>query len=180
MKKKSENKRAFVYSMFLRYFIILISSLGNLWIFYFIFTPLTVYLTYFVLDLIFEASLFGTTIFLGSLAYPIEIIEACVAGSAYFLLLIFNLSVPNINLLKRLKMVGFAFLSFFIVNSIRIISLSMIYILKPEIFNVTHLLSWYLGSVVLVVGIWFIEVKIFKIKDIPFYSDIKSVIKYMK
>lgn len=180
MKKKSENKRAFVYSIFIRYFIILISSLGSLWIFYFIFTPLTLYLTYFILDILFGATISGTTIFIGSSFSPIEIIEACVAGSAYFLLFIFNLSVPNISILKRIKMIAFAFLSFFIVNSIRIISLSAIYLLKPEIFNVTHVLSWYIGSVILVVGIWFFEVKLFKIKDIPFYSDIKSIIKYIK
>lgn len=180
MKKKSKDKKAFVYSIFARYLIILISSLGNLWIFYFLFTPLTVYFTYFILNIFFGATLSGTTIFLGSLGYPIEIIGACVAGSAYFLLLIFNLSVPNINILKRLKIIGFAFLSFFFVNSMRIIILSAIYILKPEIFDLTHMLSWYIGSIVLVVGIWFLEVKLFKIKDIPFYSDIKSVFKYAK
>ena len=32
---------------------------------------------------------------------------------------------------------------------------------------------WYLGSTLFVIGIWFIEVKLFKIKEIPIYSDIK-------
>lgn len=77
-------------------------------------------------------------------------------------------------------MIGFAFLSFLIVNIIRIVLLSIIFILKPNLFDITHKLSWYIGSIVLVVGIWFIEVNKFKIKEIPFYSDIKSMSKQIK
>jgi exosortase/archaeosortase family protein len=176
MKKKKE----FFYSIFLRYSILLITALPNLWIFYFIFTPLTIYPAYFVLDLFFKASLSQNLIFIGDFPSPIKIIDACIAGAAYYLLLIFNLSVPNIKFYKRIKMILFAFLSFLIVNIIRIVLLSSIFVLKPALFDISHKLSWYIGSVILIVAIWFIEVSRFNITEIPFYSDIKSMLKHTK
>jgi exosortase/archaeosortase family protein len=122
----------------------------------------------------------GNVLFLGNYSTPIEIVDACVAGSAYYLLLIFNLSVPNIKLTKRIKMLCFAFISFLIVNIVRIVVLSVIFLLKPNIFDISHKLSWYVGSIILVVGIWFIEVKKFEIKEIPFYSDLKLMLKNIK
>jgi exosortase/archaeosortase family protein len=178
--KKVKTGREFVYSIFIRYFLLIIAALPNFWIFYFIFTPLTVYPVYFFLNILFGATLFGNFIFIADYYPPIEIIGACVAGAAYYLLLILNLSVPNIKTKKRIKMLCFAFLSFLIVNILRIISLSVILVLKPGLFDITHKLSWYLGSIVLVVAIWFIEVKKFKIKAIPVYSDLKSISKYIK
>jgi exosortase/archaeosortase family protein len=168
-----------IYSIIIRYLILVITAIPNFYIFYFIFTPLTVYPVYFILNLLFGASLSGHTIFLSNYSAPIEIIGACVAGSAYYLLLIFNLSVPNINFSRRIKMICFAFLSFLIVNIFRIVLLSIIFVLKPSIFDISHKLSWYIGSIVLVVAIWFIEVKKFNIKEIPFYSDIKSILKHI-
>jgi len=168
-----------IHSLFIRYFILLIVAIPNFWIFYFIFSSLTIYPVYFLLNLFFEASLSNNLIFIGN-HIPIGIISACVAGSAYYLLLILNLSIPNIKIGKRIKMICFAFLSFLIANIIRIFLLSLIYVLKPNLFDISHKLSWYIGSIVLVVAIWFIEVKKFNIKGIPFYSDIKSISKNIK
>jgi exosortase/archaeosortase family protein len=170
----------YIYSIFIRYLILIITALPSFWIFYFIFTPLTLYPSYFILSLFFKTVLSGNTIFLGNYLTPIEIVDACVAGSAYYLLLILNLSIPNIKFTRRIKMLCFAFVSFLIVNILRIVLLSAILVLKPNIFDISHKLSWYLGSIILVVGIWFLEVKMFKIKEIPFYSDIKSVLKNIK
>jgi len=172
--------REVIYSIFIRYFILIITALPNFWIFYFVFTPLTIYPVYFLLNLLFSASLSGSTIFIGNYLSSIEIIDACIAGSAYYLLLIFNLSVPNIKFYKRIKMISFAFFSFLIVNIMRIVLLSAIFVLKPNLFDISHKLSWYIGSIVLVVGIWFLEVKKFNIKEIPFHSDIKSISKHIK
>lgn len=176
MKKKW---RDFIYSLSIRYFILIITALPSFWIFYFIFTPLTIYPVYFLLKLIFGASLSGSTIFIGNYPSPVEIINACVAGSAYYLLLIFNLAIPNIKFYKRIKMICFAFFSFLIVNIFRIVLLSAIFVLKPSMFDISHKISWYVGSIVLVVAIWFIEVKKFDIKEIPFYSDIKSISRHI-
>jgi len=176
MKKGKE----FIYSIFVRYFILILVALPNFWIFYFIFTPFTIYPVYILLNIIFGANISGNLIFIESFSSPIEIIGACVAGSAYYLLLILNLSIPNIKFNKRIKMIGFAFVSFLIINILRIVILSLIFILKPEIFDISHKLSWYVGSIVLVVAIWFVEVKKFNIKEIPFYSDMKSISKHIK
>lgn len=77
-------------------------------------------------------------------------------------------------------MIAFAFVSFLIVNIVRIVILASIFVLRPDLFDISHKLSWYVGSIILVVGIWFIEVKKFKIKGIPFYSDIKDMSKNIK
>ena len=111
--------------------------------------------------------LIGKTIVIGNLS--INFINACIAGSAYYLLLIFNLSLPNIKFPKRIKMIFFAFGVFLIVNLIRIFLLSLLAISGSSYFDITHSIFWHLISTVFVIGIWFTEVKLFNIKDIPLY-----------
>ena len=164
-------------NIILRYLILIIISFPNLYLFYLIFTPLTVYPVYFLLNLFFEVSLQANTLIISG--FSIEIIGACIAGSAYYLLLILNLSIPNINLKKRLRVILFAFSSLLVLNILRIFLLVSLLLISPDLFNITHKLFWYLISIVFVIGIWFTEVKIFKIKQIPIYSDIKFLIKQM-
>ncbi|MEJ2267924.1 MAG: pacearchaeosortase, partial [Nanoarchaeota archaeon] len=82
MKEKSKK----YLDIFIRYSILIIFSLFNLQIFYFIFKPLTIYPLYFLLSLFFDVSLINNVLLISN-QFPIEIIGACVAGSAYFLLL---------------------------------------------------------------------------------------------
>lgn len=167
---KKESKKFF--GILTRYLILILLGLPNLWIFYLIFTPLTIYPVFFLLSLFFNASLFGNLILLNK-SFPIEIIKACVAGSAYYLLLILNLAIPmKIN--KRLKMLLFSFSALLVINILRIFLLSLLFVSGTSLFNLAHELFWYLGSIVFVIGIWFTGVKIFKIKEIPFYSDFKN------
>ena len=172
MYKKSKE----VYDIIIRYATILLVALPNLWFFYFVFTPLTVYPVYFLLNIFFDSSLIGNTVFIQR--YSIEIIGACVAGSAYYLLLILNLSVPKIKLRKRLNMISLSFLSLLIINILRIFLLSLFLLSDSPWFFITHKLFWYLLSIFIVIGIWFTEVKLFKIKEIPFYSDMKFLFKH--
>jgi len=165
--------------VFIRYLIMVLVAIPNLWIFYFIFTPLTVYPIYFLLSLFFGVSLSGTTIFVSN-SFPIEIVKACVAGSAYYLLLILNLSIPNIKLAKRLKMILVSFIILLILNLLRIFLLSIMYVSRSSLFDVTHQVFWYLLNVLFIVGIWFLIVKKFKIKETPFYSDIKFFLHIKK
>ena len=158
--------------VFIRYLIMVLAAIPGLWIFYTIFTPLTVYPTYFLLNLFFDASLSGNIITVYN-CIPIEIVEACVAGSAYYLLLILNLSTPNILLKKRLQIIIESFLALLIINILRILFLSTIYVSGSELFDITHHIFWYFANIVFVVGIWFFMVKHFKLKRTPFYSDIK-------
>ncbi len=160
----------------IRYAILVLIALPGLWIFYFIFTPLTTYPIYFLLNLFFDASLKGNVINIAN-KFSIEIISACVAGSAYYLLLILNLSIQKIKLQKRLNLIFLAFLSFLIINILRIFLLSILYIFRFSWFDIAHKIFWYLGSIILVILVWFAEVKFFKIKEIPFISDIKFLYK---
>ena len=108
---------------------------------------------------------------------PIEIVPACVAGSAYYLLLVLNLSILKIKLSDRLKMISLSFLALFIINVLRIFILSTMLLSNFTLFVISHKIFWYLLSTVFVVGIWFWEVKLFKIKEIPFFSDFKFLYK---
>ena len=165
-------------SIIIRYLILILLSLPNLYLFYLVFTPLTLYPVYFLLGLFWQTSLQANTILINALS--IEVISACVAGSAYYLLLILNLSIPRINIKTRLKMILFSFSSLLFLNILRIFILVSLLLIKPGWFDITHKLFWYLFSILFVIGIWFIEVRLFKIKQIPIYSDIKFLFKQIK
>ena len=165
------------FDLFLRYLILVLIAVPGLSLFYFAFKPLTIYPSFFLLNIFYEAALANSTIIVGNILSSsfvlIEIIDACIAGSAYYLLLILNLSVPNIKIAKRIIMIIGSFIAFLALNLIRIFILSVMAISGSSYFDVTHLLFWYIFSVVFVVGIWFLEIRIFRVKKIPFYSDLK-------
>lgn len=173
--KRSNNLSDFL-NIFSRYLILILIALPGLFIFYFIFTPLTVYPVYFLLGLFFDVTILSKiNILIHNI--PIELIPACIAGSAYYLLLVLNLSTPKIKLKKRICAILFSFAAFLILNILRIFILSSLAITGFSYFNVTHTIFWYGFSTIIVVGIWFAEVKIYKIKKIPFYSDMKFLYK---
>jgi len=160
-----------------RYLIIFLAATFNLGIFYLVFTPLTVYPIYFVLGLFFDTLLIGNVVIINN-EVPIELIKACIAGSAYYLLFILNLSVPKIKLAKRIKILFLAFMALLIFNILRILLLSFIFLEGLPIFVLTHQIFWYFMSTIFVVVIWFAEVKFFKIKKTPFYSDFRFLHKH--
>ena|SRR3989344_2956251 len=165
--------------LILRYTLIIILGLNNAWIFYFVLTPLTVYSSAWILGLIYqEVAIVGgnTIVFNGIYA---DIVGACIAGSAYYLLTILNLST-QMKLNKRIKNLAFLFLAFFIINVIRIVGFAMLYYSGFGYFDLAHDLTWYVGSTIIVVLIWFIGVKIFAIKEIPLYSDVRKILKKEK
>lgn len=165
------------FDIFLRYLLLILAPLGNLVVFYFIFTPLTLYLSYFLIKIFFDASVYSSYIFFGDNA--ISMIPACVAGSAYYLLLILNLSTPNISFKKRTFLLFSSFASFLILNSLRIFLLAVILSYNNQYFDAIHLFFWYFISTIFVIFIWFIHVKIFKIKEIPVYSDLIQLKKLL-
>jgi len=166
-----ESKRTL--NLFLRYLLLVLIALPGLDIFYVIFLPLTKYPVYWFLQIFFNPVMVGNTLIVGSKF--IEIVGACVAGSAYYLLLVLNLGTPDIKTPLRIKMILLSFLGFLLVNIIRIIFLSVIYLNNSPAFDFLHKVFWYFGSTILIVFIWFLEVKIFDIKGIPFYSDLKRL-----
>jgi len=161
-----------------RYIFLLALAIPNLYLIYLIFTPLTVYPVYFLIKFFFDSSMLSSNIIFIEHKIPIELIPACIAGSAYYLLLILNLSTPKIKLNKRMKMLVIALLSLLILNIIRIFSLIFLFVSDSNIFNTTHVIFWYGISTLFVVLIWFSEVKYFKIREIPIYSDIKFIFNF--
>ena len=167
-----------IIDVIIRYSILLVIGIIGTPFFYSIFTFLTIEPVYLLLNIFFNPSLISNIIIINNL--PIEIIGACVAGSAYYLLLILNLSMPGIKFGKRIMLLLFSFSLLLILNILRIFLLSVLYVSQFSLFDITHKLFWYVGSIVFVVGIWFLSVWIFKIKEIPFYSDIKSLLNKKK
>ncbi|MEK6915685.1 MAG: pacearchaeosortase [Nanoarchaeota archaeon] len=187
-------------SIILRYLLLLLLSVGNLSIFYLIATPLTVYPVLGAIELFYDGTLLPSTptrtceifqdTFIQNIAcmkttiffkdYFANIIPACIAGSAYYLLLILNLTTP-MSRLKRIKSLFFLMFSFLFFNILRIFSFAMLFVNKNyEIFNIAHIASWYFGSTILVVILWFANVLIFKINSVPVYADIKMILNKIK
>lgn len=155
-----------------RYLIIFILGLNSLWIFYKVFTPLTTQFLAVVFSLFSKTFIIENGIYYNGII--ISLIPACIAGSAYYLLTILNLSTPSIEIKKRLKMLFTTFIIFFLLNSLRIVLLAHAYT------HATHLFSWYFLSTIFVLGIWIFSVKHYKIQAIPFYTDILFLVNQIK
>ena len=183
VKKKSKlkkrenisNKSSFRNEIFIGVRYLILITLGiNLSLFYKILTPLTVFVSGTILNLFYNLTISGTEIIISSSICTsiIEIIPACVAGSAYLLLLILNLSM-SMEIKKRIKSLLFILLGFFVFNILRIIILSVLFVNKIKYFEELHLFLWFFLSTLFVILIWFLSVKLFKIKGTPFYSDLR-------
>ncbi len=167
-----------IYSIVIRYLLILIIAIPNLYIFYAVFTPLTIYPLYYLLKVFFDVSLLNSSLLLNG--FQIHIIPACIAGSAYYLLFALNLSIPGISIKQRAKMLCFSFVSLLVLNLIRIFALILVLFYGASLFDATHKFLWYFVSTLLVVLIWFAEVRLFKIKQIPVYSDLNYLYSLTK
>jgi len=169
-KKKKQGKKA-IY-LLLRY-LILLGLMFTLSLIYKILTPLTVYSTAGLLKIFYQVSIYKEFIAVSNIT--MQIIPACVAGSAYLLLLILNLTVP-MEPKQRVYSMLFSTISLFVTNILRIFILTVLLINNFQFFDFTHKLFWYGLSTVFVVGIWFFTTFLFKIKEIPVYTDIKYLI----
>jgi exosortase/archaeosortase family protein len=170
-------KKPNLYHIFVRYVILLLLGLGNVALFYFIFSSLTIQPVNFILSLFYDVNLTGIELTIDN--KTIRIIEACIAGAAYYLLTILNLATP-MKLKKRFYSLVFSFILLLILNITRIVALSVMFVNNAESFDFTHKLLWYGLSTIFVVGIWFLTVYLFKIKEIPFYTDYKEFIKVIR
>jgi hypothetical protein len=158
-------------SIIMRYAVTIAASLNSLWLFYFIFTPLTLYPSYFLLNIFYDAAIEQSTIIINGAM--ITLVDACIAGSAYFLLTALNFLTPNISLKKRISMLLFEYAAFLAVNLIRIFVLSIMLLYGFPYFATVHLISWHVLSAFFVIAVWIMAIKLFDIEDIPFYSDFR-------
>lgn len=185
-KNKSKDKSiksSKILAVFIRYLILLgliiilgfMPSPSSPWI-YKIFTPLTMYPVLGLLKIFYNASFsFSANLLIINAETFIGIIPACIAGSAYLLLLILNLTV-SMKTKKRIYSIGLSFLLLLILNILRIFFLAILYHNEFTYFDITHKFFWYFLSTVFVVGIWLFIAKISAIKEIPVYSDMKDLL----
>lgn len=163
-----------LFNIFLRYVvllvILLISSFSK--VFYDLFLKLTIYPVSWLLNLFYNSSVLKSIIFVNS--YSIELIPACIAVSAYLLLLSLNLTL-SMPLRKRIYTLLFSFALLLVVNILRIFIFSLLLINNYKYFDQLHEFFWYFLSILLVIGIWFLTAYVFKIRNIPIYTDFKSI-----
>ncbi|PIU76124.1 hypothetical protein COS75_00535 [Candidatus Pacearchaeota archaeon CG06_land_8_20_14_3_00_35_12] len=179
-------KGALLGNLVLRYVLLLLIPLLSfaffnnfLAIFYFVFKPLTVWPVVLLLKLFYPISFLGN--YLTVSGFRLEIIDACIAGSAYFLLFILNLTTANIPWKKRIKIFSFDAILLLAMNIVRIIVLAIIGLnMSSSSFDITHKFFWYGISTIYVVFIWLLTVFIFKLREIPIYSDIKVLLYNIK
>lgn len=173
MKKKKNYE---LLNLSIRYFLLLVVGVFGLKIFYDLFFPLTIYPVFWLLNLFYDVQIYSNLI-LSNNGFLIEIIGACVAGSAYYLLFILNIATPKIKLLKRVKILLISWGLFLTFNVLRIFLLGIMYFESSGFLDITHKIFWYFGSTILIVLIWFFAVKVYNLKEIPFIHDLKYLYK---
>jgi exosortase/archaeosortase family protein len=135
---------------------------------------LTLYPAGFVIGLFADVAIRGSVLFIGPLA--IELVPACLAVSAYFLLIALNLLTPMPSKKRTFSLI-FSVLAILIINILRVVCMTAIRLNNPELFQAVHFIIWYVLSTVFVIAVWFLTVYLFRIKDIPFYTDFKRLRK---
>lgn len=164
--------------LFFRYLLLIIVGIPGPYLFYLIFTPLTIYPIYAIIRLLYSSASIGADVLVIN-NHSISIVPACIAGAAYYLVLILNLATP-MKFKARIKSLIFMFLSFLFLNILRIVVFTALFTSGFVLFDIAHKTVWYLGSTLLVVLIWFSAVYAFKIKAIPAYTDFKMLLGYIK
>lgn len=144
-------------------------------IFLFLFTKPTIYGTYTLL-LNYNPLIAGEFLIIKNNIF--EFVEACIVPYAYYFLFILCLLTKDISLKDRIKIIFFGFILIFTMNILRIyllIVLAQEY--GFELFHLIHMFFWKFLSGVYVALVWILLVKIYKVKSIPIYSDLKTLYK---
>jgi hypothetical protein len=164
-----DNQIKSIFEIFSRYLLIIVLGLGNLYLFYKFLTPLTISVLDSILSLSGDSLVIGNSIHFKRVIF--EIIPACIAGSAFYLMFILVFSTRGIIFRKRLAVLLSSFVLLFSFNMARLVFL--VSIVRASYFQVVHWLLWNFVSVIFVVGIWILMVYLFRLKSIPIYSDLK-------
>ncbi len=168
----NKKERAIIFIL-IRYFVLLILGVFSS-LFYVVFFYLTIGSSYFLLKTLYEVSLNGYVLKVAGL--EIGIASACVAGSAYYLLLILNLTT-EMSAKQRISSLFSSLFLLLAINVLRIFLFSILLVENYVYFDLLHRFFWYFMSIFFVVVIWFFTAWLFKIRRIPFYSDLKTLLK---
>lgn len=146
-------------------------------IFYLIFSPLTIWLTYFSIKLFVPSA----TLSQYKIYTPfstLTFIDACIAASAYLLLSILILTTKGIRFRQRLF--------YFVIGSILILSFNIVrinilvyflYVSKTNLYETFHMIFWKFLSTIFVFLTWVFLITKFNIIHIPIFSDFKALKK---
>lgn len=149
-------------------------------LFYIILIPLTLYPSYYILKLLnYSPTLTDNIIKISD--QTLKFIPACAAVSAYLLLILLITLTKNISLKSSLLLFITGSFLILAMNIFRI-ELLIIILIKygSDYFNTLHLFFWKILSTIYVVLLWILLTKIFTIKKIPIYSDIKFLTRLIK
>ena len=108
-------------------------------------------------------------------------IEACIATSAYYLLILLILTTKDIGFKKSISMLLLGSLLILLMNIFRIIFLILTVLkLGDNWFGIIHMTFWYFISSIYVFLVWILLIKKFNVHNIPIYSDAKYLINQIK
>jgi len=162
-------------SILVRYSLGLLVVLGS-GFFSFLFLPLTLYTSYFLLKIFTDVQLVGSTLSLASGSFAF--ISACAASLAYVLLLLLLLFTRGISFVQGAKMFLFGGSMIFLLNIFRILFLIGIYVnYGKNYFDLVHIFFWHFVSTIFVAGVWIFLVERYKIRAIPLVSDIRELLR---
>lgn len=164
------------YSLILRLVIILLIPVK---IFYVIFTPLTIFPSYFLLRLFnYEILMDYVNKYFIIGNYTLDFVPACIAASAYYLLFLLILATKGIGLRTRIKMLLLGSFLILVMNIIRVEILIVALVeYGKALFESIHLVFWRFVSVVYVFFVWVFLIKRYKVESIPVYSDLRMLYK---
>lgn len=166
--------------LLLRYLVILCVGFA-LPLFSRILTPLTVYPVMAVLSLWGEVVKIGSqTVLYGSSALAVEIIDACVATSAYYLLFLLLFATKGGSWKRRLQAFGVAGVMFWAINVLRIAGLVLIAEKNLSWFFTAHYILWWGVSILVIVGLWIYVTGIYRLYGIPFVQDVRDLIQEIR
>ena len=167
------------YNLILRIFIAPI--IRPEWLYYLL-TWVTIIVPYIVLPVFgYSVKLIYSTPSLLVNGVEFEFIQACIATSAYYLLILLILTTKDIGFKKSIKMLLLGSFLILLMNVLRIILLMLIVLnLGENWFEIVHITFWYFVSSVYVFLVWIFLIKKFNVHNIPIYSEAKYLINQMK
>ena len=152
---------------------IVVTSVYNF--FYNIFTPATVYGSWILLKLFgYSGSIIGNVMTIRNANFIF--IEACIALAAYYLLFLLVIFTKDLSLKQSIKLLVIGSGLILIMNVIRIDLLIILFLEAGKMyFDFIHMVFWKFIAGIYVALVWIFLSKRFKIKTIPFYSDLKEL-----
>lgn len=163
-------KEGYVRELLLR----VIAAFAMLLSYNFIYTVIavfTLHFSYFFFSIFVPSALIGNKI--ATLTNTFEFIPACVATSAYILLALLVFLTKDISWNERLQMIAYGWLAILAFNLLRIELLLLTFFSLNTAYDTIHLFVWKFMSTAFVVLLWLGMAKMYKVKAIPVYSDIK-------